>query len=83
MNGRRKVMELFEQQKEYTDKKISEGIEKYRKGDAELVITDKNGKCSFRGFYGEYELTLETDGKAVTKTVSLESKQQNKINVII
>ncbi len=36
-------LELFEQQKEYTDKRVNEGIEKYRKGDAEIVITDKNG----------------------------------------
>lgn len=45
MNDRRKVLELFEQQKEYTDKRISEGIEKYRKGDAEIIVTDKNGKA--------------------------------------
>ena len=45
MNDRRKVLELFEQQKEYTDKRISEGIEKYRKGNAEIIVTDKNGKA--------------------------------------
>lgn len=43
MNDRRKILELFEQQKEYTDKRISEGIEKYRKGTAEMVLTDGNG----------------------------------------
>ena len=32
MKDRKKILELFEQQKEYTDKRISEGIEKYRKG---------------------------------------------------
>ena len=45
MNDRRKVLELFEQQKEYTDKRISEGIEKYRKGNAEIIVTDKSGKA--------------------------------------
>ena len=45
MNDRRKVLELFEQQKEYTDRRISEGIEKYRKGNAEIIVTDKNGKA--------------------------------------
>ena len=43
MNDRKIVLELFEQQKEYTDKKISEGIETYRKGNAEIVVTDKSG----------------------------------------
>ncbi len=43
MNDRKKILELFEQQKEYTDKRISEGIEKYRKGDAEILVTDKSG----------------------------------------
>ena len=43
MSDRRKALELFEQQKEYTDKRISEGIEKYRKGNAEIIITDKSG----------------------------------------
>jgi GH35 family endo-1,4-beta-xylanase len=43
MYDRRRVLDLFEQQKEYTDKRISEGIEKYRKGNAEIIITDKSG----------------------------------------
>lgn len=43
MTGRRKVLELFESQKEYADKRVNEGIEKYRKGNAEIVITDKDG----------------------------------------
>lgn len=45
MSERRKVLELFEQQKEYTDKKVSEGIEKYRKGYACITVTDKNGNA--------------------------------------
>ena len=59
MNDRRKVLELFEQQKEYTDKRISEGIEKYRKGNAEIIVTDKNGKA-----------VPNVKIKAVQKTVS-------------
>ena len=43
MNDRRRVLELFEQQKEYTDKRIAEGIEKYRKGIAEIIVTDSDG----------------------------------------
>ncbi len=44
MNDRRKIMDLFEAQKERTDKRVAEGIEKYRKGDAQITVTDKNGK---------------------------------------
>lgn len=43
--SRRDVLELFEQQKEYTDRKISEGIEKYRKGDLKIALIDENGKA--------------------------------------
>lgn len=50
MNDRRKVLELFEQQKEYTDKRISEGIEKHRKGNVEIIITDENG-CPVPGVF--------------------------------
>ena len=44
MNDRKKILDLFEQQKEYTDKRVSEDIEKYRKGNAEIIVTDKRGK---------------------------------------
>lgn len=43
MNDRKKVLELFEQQEEYTNQRIKESIEKYRKGNAEIVVTDKKG----------------------------------------
>lgn len=43
MNDRKKVLELFEQQEESTNERIKEGIEKYRKGNAEIIITDKSG----------------------------------------
>ncbi len=45
MSERRKVLEKFESQKEYMDKRVSEGIEKYRKGDAKITVTDKNGNA--------------------------------------
>ncbi len=43
MCSRRKVLELFEEQKDYLNKKVTEGIEKYRKGDASIHLTDENG----------------------------------------
>lgn len=43
MNDRRRVLNLFEEQKDFLNQKISENIEKYRKGDAEITVTDQNG----------------------------------------
>ena len=43
MSDRRKVLELFEEQKEFLNEKITYGIETYRKGDATLTVTDENG----------------------------------------
>lgn len=43
MSDRKKVLELFEAQKELMTKTVPEGIEKHRKGDGRIRITDKNG----------------------------------------
>ena len=44
MAERRKVLELFEKNKELIDKKVSSGIENYRKGNAKIRLIDVNGK---------------------------------------
>ena len=41
---RRKVLELFEMQKELSQKRVAEGIEANRKGDARITILDEQGK---------------------------------------
>ncbi len=43
MSDRRKILELFEEHKDVIDERISSGIEKYRKGDCSVKITDENG----------------------------------------
>lgn len=43
MSDRRKVLELFDAQKEATDERVAEGIEKYRKGNAKICVLDKDG----------------------------------------
>lgn len=43
MNDRRKVLELFEEQKEFLEEKISSGIDKYRKGYGNIVVKDNRG----------------------------------------
>jgi len=44
MGDRRKVLELFEEQHEFLDEKVKNGIELYRKGYAKLVVKDSEGK---------------------------------------
>ena len=43
MDERRKVLELFEKQKEFMDDHVSSGIERYRKGDAGIIVKYKDG----------------------------------------
>lgn len=43
MSERRKVLELFEEQKEFMEEKINYGIEMYRKGYANFVVKDGEG----------------------------------------
>lgn len=44
MSGRRKVLDLFEEQKVFLETVVADGIEKHRKGDANLKITDQSGR---------------------------------------
>ena len=44
MFERRRVLELFEKEKDALAKKTAEGIEKHRKGDFTLCFTDREGK---------------------------------------
>ena len=43
MTERRKILDLFDEQSEYVEEKVSHGIETYRKGDGKVRILDKNG----------------------------------------
>lgn len=43
MGDRRKVLDLFESQKEYMEERVNAGIELYRKGYANLTIVDSEG----------------------------------------
>ena len=44
MSERRILLKHFEEQNEFYEQKVSEGIEKYRKGDAVITLVDKDGK---------------------------------------
>lgn len=43
MSDRRNILDLFEKQKDLVNERVAYGIENYRKGDAKLTVTDKNG----------------------------------------
>ncbi len=38
------VLRPFEENREYMDKRVNDGIEQYRKGDAKITLVDRNGK---------------------------------------
>ena len=44
MQDRENVLELFEEKKDYYEERKNNGIERYRKGDARLVIVNSDGK---------------------------------------
>ncbi len=44
MGERREILKSFEENKDYITKRLSEGIEKHRKGKAVIEITDENGR---------------------------------------
>ncbi len=44
MSDRKRVLELFEEQRESTENRVKEGIEKYRKTDAVIILKDQTGK---------------------------------------
>ena len=43
MTERRKILDLFDEQNDYVEEKVSHGIETYRKGGGKIQIVDTNG----------------------------------------
>ncbi len=44
-------------------------------------MTNENGSCTFRGFYGNYDVEIATENGTVTRTITLSSKSKNEISV--
>ena len=59
--------------------KIKELLEERWHTEAEIV-TDENGKAEFRGFYGDYDITVN-GGKSFE--IKLSKKQNNEINLTL
>lgn len=76
-------MELFDEQKDFMNDTVASNIEKFRKGDAKIVLEDENGNADFRGFYSDYDLEIIADGKTIKKTISLSSKADNTQKIVL
>ena len=57
-------------------------IEKEWHTEAEIT-SDSNGKASFKGFYGDYSLQIEANGKTVSKDIKLYSRGLNNFEIVI
>jgi hypothetical protein len=49
----------------------------------EQLVSKENGQVNFRGFYGEYDVVIEVDGKKIYRTMSLSSKGNNEFQIEI
>lgn len=47
------------------------------------IISDADGRASFKGFYGTYELEIEFGGKTVTKEIDLKKKSGKRFEIDI
>lgn len=45
MTERKKILELFDMQKDFFETTVSTGIERYRKGNAKITLNNKNGQA--------------------------------------
>ena len=46
MGERMKIFEYFDKYRDFTDERVKDGIEKYRKGNLKINVTDADGKCA-------------------------------------
>ena len=43
MSDRKRILDLFDAQEDFWKQRVSDGIERYRKGNGRITVTDKNG----------------------------------------
>ena len=49
----------------------------------EKITSDENGKASFKGFYGKYDVELEVDGRKETREISFCKKSPKSFEIVI
>ena len=57
-------------------------IQKQWHTEAELV-TNENGKASFRGFYGDYSAVVSSGEKVLNTGISLSKASENSIDIVL
>lgn len=63
MNGRKEVLRYFEMHKDYMDSRVSDGIEKYRKGNFKIKVVYANGNPVNAKITAELKTILLTSGQ--------------------
>ena len=61
---------------------IKDLFEKEWRTETEITLNE-NGKGRFKGFYGEYELKFEYDGKEYTKNINLSKNGVNEFKIVL
>ncbi|NLB17049.1 MAG: hypothetical protein GX827_09640 [Clostridiales bacterium] len=49
----------------------------------ETVIAASNGKCDFRGFYGDYDVCVFKDGMEIQSELSLSKEKNNTFDILV
>ena len=62
--------------------KIKELLQKRWHTEAELV-TDKNGRAEFRGFYGDYSAVISSSEEVISTKISLSKTSENSFDIIL
>ena len=62
--------------------KIKELLQKRWHTEAELV-TDKNGRAEFRGFYGDYSAVISSSEEVISTKISLSKTSENRFDIIL
>jgi GH35 family endo-1,4-beta-xylanase len=62
--------------------KIKELLQKRWHTEAELV-TDKNGRAEFRGFYGDYSAVISSSEEVIRTKISLSKTSENSFDIIL
>ncbi len=47
------------------------------------TASNEYGNAYFRGFYGEYDITVTADGKTVSKTINVRKNKDNEFEVVL
>lgn len=62
--------------------RIKELLQERWHTEAEMV-TDADGKACFRGFYGDYDIEIDVDGRTETKTVKLSKNGDGRFTLVV